>query len=81
MLYVPERCAHGYQTLEGSTEMFYMTSAFYTPSAVRGVRFDDPTLSIQWPLVATVVSEQARSWAIVGRPGSPMIVNKAPGIA
>jgi dTDP-4-dehydrorhamnose 3,5-epimerase len=61
MLYVPGRWAHGYQTLEGSTEMYYVTSAFYTPSAVRGIRFDDRAFSIQWPLVATLLSEQARS--------------------
>lgn len=62
MLYVPERCAHGYQTLEDSTEMYYMTSAFYTPSAVCGVRFDDPVFEIEWPLVPTVISEQDRKW-------------------
>ena len=65
MLYVPEGCAHGYQTLEELTEMHYMTSAFYTPSAVRGVRFDDPLFSIQWPLAATVISEQDRNWPLV----------------
>jgi dTDP-4-dehydrorhamnose 3,5-epimerase len=65
MLYVPEHCAHGYQTLEDGTEMYYMTSAFYTPSAVRGVRFDDPTFSIQWPLAATMVSERDRNWPLV----------------
>ena len=48
----------------GRTEMYYMTSAFYTPSAVRGVRFDDPAFGIQWPLVATVVSEQDRNWPL-----------------
>jgi dTDP-4-dehydrorhamnose 3,5-epimerase len=67
MMYVPEQCAHGYQTLEGNTEMYYMASAYYTPSAVRGVRFDDPAFSIQWPLAATAVSEQDRSWPLVGR--------------
>jgi dTDP-4-dehydrorhamnose 3,5-epimerase len=67
MLYVPESCAHGYQTLEDCTEMYYMTSGFYTPSAVRGVRFDDPTVGIQWPLIATVVSEQDRHWPLVER--------------
>jgi dTDP-4-dehydrorhamnose 3,5-epimerase len=66
MLYVPEHCAHGYQTLEENTEMHYMTSAFYTPSAVCGVRFDDPTFHIKWPLVATVVSDQDRNWPLVG---------------
>ena len=65
MLYVPELCAHGYQTLEQSTEMYYMTSAFYTPNAVRGVRFDDPAFKIQWPLDVTVVSEQDRNWRLV----------------
>jgi dTDP-4-dehydrorhamnose 3,5-epimerase len=67
MLYVPERCAHGYQTLEDCTEMYYMTSAFYAPSTVRGVRFDDPAVGIRWPLVATVVSEQDRNWPLIDR--------------
>ena len=67
MLYVPEYCAHGYQTLEDSSEMYYMTSAFYTPLAVRGVRFDDPAFGIQWPSTATVVSEQDRNWPLVER--------------
>jgi len=67
MLYVPAHCAHGYQTLENDTEMHYMTSAFYTPSAVRGVRFDDPAFRIQWPLEATLVSEQDRKWPLVER--------------
>ena len=65
MIYVPERCAHGYQTLEDETEMYYMTSAFYTPSAARGARFDDPAFGIQWPLAATVVSQQDLNWPLV----------------
>lgn len=67
MLYVPEHCAHGYQTLEDDTEIYYMASEFYTPNSVRGVRFDDPAFSIQWPLVVTVVSEQDRNWPLVKR--------------
>jgi dTDP-4-dehydrorhamnose 3,5-epimerase len=65
MLYVPEHCAHGYQTLEENTEMYYMASEFYTPNAARGVRFNDPAFNIQWPLVATVVSEQDRNWPLI----------------
>jgi dTDP-4-dehydrorhamnose 3,5-epimerase len=67
MLFVPEQCAHGYQTLEENTEMHYMTSAFYSPSAARGVRFDDPLFAINWPLAPTVVSEQDRNWPLVVR--------------
>ena len=62
MLYVPNLCAHGYQTLEDCTEIYYMASRLYTPSSVRGVRFDDPAFNIQWPLAATVVSEQDLKW-------------------
>jgi len=65
MLFLPEGCAHGYQTLEDSTEMYYMTSAFYTPEAARGVRFDDPAFQIEWPLRPTVISEQDRNWPLV----------------
>jgi dTDP-4-dehydrorhamnose 3,5-epimerase len=64
LLYIPERCAHGYQTLEDSTEMYYMASEFYTPQMARGVRFDDPAFAIRWPAIPTVVSEQDRSWPL-----------------
>jgi len=66
MLYVPERCAHGYQTLEDYTEMYYMTSAVYSPVSAVGVRFDDAAFGIQWPLASTVVSDQDRSWPLFG---------------
>jgi dTDP-4-dehydrorhamnose 3,5-epimerase len=68
MLYLPENCAHGYQTLEECTEMYYMTSQFYTPSTMRGVRFDDPAFNIQWPLAPTAISEQDRNWPLVEWP-------------
>ena len=64
MLYVPERCAHGYQTLEDDTEMYYMTSAVYAPASALGVRFDDPAFGIQWPRASSVVSDQDRSWPL-----------------
>ena len=70
MLYIPENCAHGCQTLEDCTEIYYMASAVFTPSAARGVRFDDPEFAIQWPLVATAVSEQDRNWPLVTQPDS-----------
>jgi dTDP-4-dehydrorhamnose 3,5-epimerase len=62
MLYVPEHCAHGYQSLEDDSDVYYMTSQFYSPAAVRGVKFDDPAFGIDWPLAATSVSDQDRNW-------------------
>jgi len=66
MLYLPEGCAHGYQTLEDCTEMHYMASHIYTPNAARGVRFDDPAFQIHWPLPVSVISEQDRNWPLSG---------------
>jgi dTDP-4-dehydrorhamnose 3,5-epimerase len=67
MLYLPEHCAHGYQTLVDETEIYYMASEFYTPGSAHGVRFDDPAFRIQWPLMATAVSEQDRNWPLTER--------------
>lgn len=66
MLYVPEGCAHGYQTLEDQTDLYYMASEYFTPSAARGVRFDDPAFEIKWPLLPTVMSAQDRNWPLIG---------------
>ena len=65
MLYVPEQCAHGYQSLEDQTEMYYLTSQFYAPHAACGARFDDPAFGIQWPLSPSAVSVQDRNWPFV----------------
>jgi dTDP-4-dehydrorhamnose 3,5-epimerase len=62
MLYVPPMCAHGYQTLVDATEMEYSASAAFAPSAARGLRFDDPTVAIRWPLTASAMSDQDRRW-------------------
>lgn len=67
MLFVPQHCAHGFQALEDCTEVYYMASEYYAPGSVRGVRFDDPAFDIRWPLPATAVSDQDRSWPLVER--------------
>ena len=66
MLYIPERCGHGYQALEDSTNVYYLTSQFFSPGDARGARFDDPAFAIEWPLTPTAISEQDRNWPLVG---------------
>ena len=65
MIYVPEGFAQGYMTLMDDTEINYHTSEFFSPEAAFGVRYDDPALAIQWPLAATVISEQDRNWPLL----------------
>ena len=42
MLYVPEGCAHGFQTLADDTQVFYQISDPYHAELARGVRWNDP---------------------------------------
>lgn len=61
MLYIPEGCAHGFQTLTDDTEIFYMVTAAYHPESEGGVRWNDPMFNIAWPLPMTVISEKDRN--------------------
>src|SRR5262245_35060900 len=61
-LYVPERCAHGYQTLRDNTDTSYQVGEFYTPSAEGGLRYDDTLLGVQWPLPVSVISVKDRQF-------------------
>jgi dTDP-4-dehydrorhamnose 3,5-epimerase len=65
MLYLPEGCAHGCQSLEDNTEIHYMASAFYSRDASRGIRYNDPAFGIRWPLPVTSISDQDRNWPLV----------------
>ena len=56
MLYIPEGFAHGFQTLEDNTEIFYQMSEFYAPDHARGVRWNDPAFGIQWPVENPILS-------------------------
>jgi dTDP-4-dehydrorhamnose 3,5-epimerase len=57
-LYVPERFAHGYQTLSDNTDTSYQVSEFYTPSAEGGLMYNDPKLGLKWPLPVSVISDK-----------------------
>lgn len=65
MLYVPSGVAHGFQSLEDDTEVFYQMSEFYHPECARGVRWDDPAFGIRWPLPDPIASEKDRSYPLM----------------
>jgi dTDP-4-dehydrorhamnose 3,5-epimerase len=49
-VYIPQGCAHGFQSLTDGAELFYMMGASYSAEHVAGVRWDDPVFSIVWPI-------------------------------
>jgi dTDP-4-dehydrorhamnose 3,5-epimerase len=60
-LYIPKGMAHGFQTLEDATEVFYQISEFYAPEAARGYHWDDPSFAIPWPESPSVISDKDRN--------------------
>lgn len=62
MLYVPEGCAHGFQTLADDTEVFYQMTEFHSPEHARGVRWDDPAFGLPWPAVERTMSDRDRGY-------------------
>jgi dTDP-4-dehydrorhamnose 3,5-epimerase len=64
-LYIPERFAHGYQTLRDNTDTIYQAGEFYTPGTEGGLRYDDPRLGLTWPLPVSLMSEKDREWQLL----------------
>ncbi|MFW5904699.1 MAG: dTDP-4-dehydrorhamnose 3,5-epimerase [bacterium] len=61
-VYVPEGFAHGFQVLDDGSEVLYHMSEFYSPDHGRGVRWDDPTFGIDWPIADPILNERDRSY-------------------
>jgi dTDP-4-dehydrorhamnose 3,5-epimerase len=62
MFYVPEGFAHGFQTLEDNTEIFYQMSEFFSPEHARGVRYNDPAFGIKWRIANPVIVDRDRNY-------------------
>ncbi|MDR3466441.1 MAG: dTDP-4-dehydrorhamnose 3,5-epimerase family protein [Xanthobacteraceae bacterium] len=61
ILYVPKGAAHGFQAIEDDSEVDYEITPAYVPGLERGFRFDDPALSIPWPVRDIIMSDRDRA--------------------
>ena len=57
-VYVPKGFAHGFCTLVDNTIVAYKVDAYYSPDHERGIRWNDPTLNIDWPTTSPAISEK-----------------------
>lgn len=55
MLWIPAGFAHGFITLEDNTEFLYKTTGEYAPDCDRGIKYDDPAISIEWPKLDSIL--------------------------
>ena len=60
-IHIPQGCAHGFQVLEPESELLYLHSGKWVPECEKGVRWDDPTLAIAWPLPVKGLSDRDRN--------------------
>ena len=63
MLYIPKGFAHGFQTLEDNTEIFYQISQYYMSEFSKGVKWNEPEFNIKLPLDVSVISQRDLSYS------------------
>jgi dTDP-4-dehydrorhamnose 3,5-epimerase len=52
-LWLPPGMAHGFLVTSDSADFLYKTTRYYAPQAERCVRWDDPTIGIDWPALGS----------------------------
>ncbi len=64
MLWVPPGFAHGFYVISAKAEFVYKCTDYYAPEYERSIRWDDPDLGINWPLIdrrKPILSDKDRS--------------------
>jgi dTDP-4-dehydrorhamnose 3,5-epimerase len=61
-LYIPKGFAHGFQTLTADVVVNYLISEPYEPRSASGLRYNDTSFGITWPLPVTDISEKDLQW-------------------
>lgn len=64
-LLIPAGLAHGFITLQDSSEVLYAMDVSFVPGVGRGVRWDDPAFEIAWPEAPRVISDRDADWPYV----------------
>lgn len=79
-LYIPVGFAHGFVTLEPDCEITYKVSDYYAPAHDAGVRWNDPTIGIDWPLPSTgaVLSPKDEKLPFLAEFESPFVYDGDP---
>jgi len=67
MICIPEGFAHGFQALENNSELLYLHTEFYSPQHEAGIRYNDPSINVKWPLEITDVSERDKQHALINK--------------
>lgn len=64
-LFIGDGFAHGFQTLEDNSEVFYQMTEVFHAGLARGLRWNDPVIGITWPVEDPTVSERDAALPLV----------------
>jgi dTDP-4-dehydrorhamnose 3,5-epimerase len=64
-LYIPQGLAHGFITLEDKSEVLYEISEFHHPECARGLRWNDPSIGVEWPREPTRMSARDAAYPLL----------------
>ncbi|HAS6370023.1 TPA: dTDP-4-dehydrorhamnose 3,5-epimerase [Vibrio vulnificus] len=56
--YIPPGFAHGFYVISETADFQYKCSSYYDPTDEGGILWNDPSLNINWPVVAPILSEK-----------------------
>jgi dTDP-4-dehydrorhamnose 3,5-epimerase len=63
-LLIPKGLAHGFITLDDSSQVSYLIDEPYNPEAASGIRWNDPAIGVEWPFEPSIVSDQDQNWRL-----------------
>jgi dTDP-4-dehydrorhamnose 3,5-epimerase len=66
-LFIPPGCAHGFQTLDDDSDVYYQMTDEYVPDLGAGLRWDDPAFGIDWPLPNPIMHDRDRNYSDLDR--------------
>lgn len=58
LMYIPEGFAHGFQVLSDTADFMYKCSNYYDPASERGIKWNDPSIGIQWLDIEPIISNK-----------------------
>ena len=68
--YIPEGFAHGFYVLSDTAEFVYKCTDFYHPGDEGGLRWNDPAIGVNWPLlpgITPILSEKDKNNPFLGK--------------
>ena len=66
-IFIPPGCAHGFQTLQDDTDVFYQMTDVFAPDLSAGLRWNDPELAIEWPIDEAIMNGRDRDYPDLDR--------------